>query len=48
MIENSSFARNGIGDDQTHNVYIGHEASLVATGNYFFDAQGGADLKSGR
>ncbi len=45
-IRNSEFARNGIGDGHTHNIYIGDVASLVIDGSYIHDAVVGHEIKS--
>jgi len=46
VIENSEFAGNGFSDGYSHNVYIGHVASLVFRGNYSHDARVGHNLKT--
>jgi parallel beta helix pectate lyase-like protein len=46
IIEYSEFARNGYGDGGTHNVYIGHAASLTFRFNYSHDSIVGHLLKS--
>ena len=46
VIEFSEFARNGYGDGQSHNLYIGHVASLVFRFNYSHDAVVGHLLKT--
>lgn len=46
VIENSEFGNNGYGDGYSHNLYIGHIASLVFRGNYSHDAKTGHNLKS--
>jgi hypothetical protein len=46
VIEFSEFAFNGAGDGQSHNLYIGHVASLQFTFNYSHDAVVGHLLKS--
>lgn len=45
-IENSEFAYNGVGDGQTHDLYVGSIRSLKAIGNYFHHANAGHLLKS--
>lgn len=46
LIEYSEFARNGAGDGQSHNLYIGTTASLVFRFNYSHDASVGHLLKT--
>lgn len=46
LIETTEFANNGYGDGYTHNLYIGHVASLVFRYNYSHDAKVGHNLKS--
>lgn len=46
LIEHTEFAHNGYGDGYTHNLYIGHVASLVFRYNYSHDAVVGHNLKS--
>ncbi|TFW08327.1 hypothetical protein E4K72_07900 [Oxalobacteraceae bacterium OM1] len=46
LVEQSEFANNGYGDGYSHNLYIGHVASLVFRYNYSHDARVGHDLKS--
>jgi parallel beta helix pectate lyase-like protein len=46
VIEFSEFARNGFGDGQSHNLYIGHAASLLFRFNYSHDAKEGHLLKT--
>lgn len=46
VIEFSEFARNGYGDGQSHNVYIGRVASLVFRFNYSHSSNVGHLLKS--
>ena len=46
VIEKTEFANNGYGDGYTHNLYIGHVASLVFRYNYSHDARAGHNLKS--
>ena len=46
VIEHTEFAHNGHGDGYTHNLYIGHVASLVFQYNYSHDANIGHNLKS--
>ena len=45
-IINSEFARNGHGDGQSHNLYVGGIARLSVTGSYFHHAKVGHLLKS--
>lgn len=45
-IENSEFGRNGHGDGQSHNLYVGAIALLKVTGSYFHHANVGHLLKS--
>ena len=46
VIEYSEFARNGAGDGQSHNLYIGTTASLIFRFNYSHDASVGHLLKT--
>jgi hypothetical protein len=46
VIEFSEFARNGYGDGYSHNLYIGHVASLVFRFNYSHEANEGHLLKT--
>lgn len=46
LIEYSEFARNGAGDGQSHNLYIGTTASLIFRFNYSHDALVGHLLKT--
>lgn len=46
LIEFSEFGRNGAGDGQTHNLYIGHVKSLTFRYNFSHDANVGHNLKS--
>jgi hypothetical protein len=46
LIEYSEFAHNGAGDGLSHNLYIGHSASLVFRFNYSHDAVVGHLLKT--
>lgn len=46
LIEYSEFARNGAGDGQSHNLYIGTTASLIFRFNYSHDASVGHLLKT--
>jgi len=46
VIEFTEFARNGFGDGYSHNLYIGHAASLVFRFNYSHDAIEGHLLKT--
>lgn len=45
-IENSEFARNGYGDGQTHNIYVGSIKRFVMTGSYSHHANVGQLVKS--
>lgn len=45
-IANSTFANNGIGDGQTHNIYVGAIGSLVVKDSTITGAQVGHDIKS--
>jgi len=45
-IENSEFARNGFGDGQSHNIYIGPAARLTVRNSFFHEAKIGHNLKS--
>lgn len=45
-IERSHFARNGFGDGQTHNLYIGFANRLTVLSSYFHEARSGHNLKS--
>jgi len=45
-IDGSEFARNGYGDGQSHNLYIGFATSLVVTRSSFHEARIGHNLKS--
>ena len=45
-IDGSEFARNGYGDGQSHNLYVGYATSLVVTRSYFHEAKIGHNLKS--
>lgn len=45
-IENCEFARNGYGDGQSHNIYIGRAARLTVRNSYFHEAKVGHNLKS--
>jgi hypothetical protein len=45
-IDGSEFARNGHGDGQSHNIYIGFATSLLVTRSYFHEAKIGHNLKS--
>lgn len=45
-ISNSEFGRNGFGDGQSHNLYVGAIARLTVTGSYFHHARVGHLLKS--
>ncbi|MFC7517554.1 hypothetical protein ACFQUU_21310 [Herbaspirillum sp. GCM10030257] len=46
VIEYTEFANNGYGDGYSHNLYVGHVASLVFRFNYSHDAKVGHNLKS--
>jgi hypothetical protein len=46
VIERSEFARNGYGDGQSHNLYIGRVRSLTVRGSYLHHARVGHDIKS--
>jgi hypothetical protein len=46
IIENSEFGYNGIGDGQTHNLYVGNIRQLKVSGSYFHHAYAGHLLKS--
>jgi hypothetical protein len=46
VIEHTEFANNGYGDGYSHNLYVGHVASLVFRFNYSHDAKVGHNLKS--
>jgi hypothetical protein len=46
IIENCEFAYNGFGDGYSHNLYIGHAASLTFKFNYTHHAKIGHTLKS--
>jgi hypothetical protein len=45
-IDRSEFARNGFGDGQSHNIYIGAANKLVVTASFFHQAKIGHNLKS--
>ena len=45
-IADSTFAHNGIGDGQTHNIYVGAIGSLTVKDSTITDAQVGHDIKS--
>lgn len=45
-IENSEFGRNGRGDGQSHNLYVGNIRKLQVMGSYFHHGQAGHLLKS--
>jgi len=45
-IANSTFAHNGIGDGQTHNIYVGAVGSLTVKDSTITGAQVGHDIKS--
>ena len=46
VIDRSEFARNGFGDGQSHNLYIGAAKRLVVTASFFHEARVGHNLKS--
>jgi len=46
IIENSEFSRNGAGDGQSHNIYVGSIASLTISGSRFHAAKIGHLIKS--
>jgi hypothetical protein len=46
VVVRSRFFRNGTGDGQTHNLYIGAVRSLTVTGSYLWGAITGHELKS--
>lgn len=46
LIDRSEFARNGFGDGQSHNIYIGDAVRLVVTSSFFHSARIGHNLKS--
>lgn len=46
VIEASEFARNGLGDGFTHNLYVGQIDRLTVSGSYFHEARVGHNLKS--
>ncbi|WP_243059488.1 NosD domain-containing protein [Nocardioides sp. SR21] len=46
VITGSRFFRNGAGDGQTHNIYVGAVRSLTVTGSYLWGADTGHELKS--
>lgn len=45
-IDGSEFARNGYGDGQSHNLYVGSVAGLVVTNSFFHEARIGHNFKS--
>lgn len=45
-IKNSEFASNGVGDGQTHNLYVAAIRQLTVQDSYFHDAVVGHELKS--
>jgi hypothetical protein len=45
-IERCEFARNGFGDGQSHNIYIGFANKLVVSSSFFHQAKSGHNLKS--
>jgi hypothetical protein len=46
VIERCEFARNGFGDGQSHNLYIGRADKLVVTASFFHEAKVGHNFKS--
>ena len=46
IINNSEFGFNGVGDGQTHNIYINVVNSLLVENSYFHDSQVGHEIKS--
>jgi hypothetical protein len=46
VIDRSEFARNGFGDGQSHNIYIGSATRLVVTSSFFHEAKIGHNFKS--
>lgn len=46
VIDRCEFGRNGYGDDQSHNIYVGRADRLTVTGSFFFGAKSGHNLKS--
>jgi len=46
VIDRSEFARNGFGDGQSHNLYIGEANRLIVTASFFHSAKIGHNLKS--
>jgi hypothetical protein len=46
VIDRSEFARNGFGDGQSHNLYIGAAKRLVVTASFFHEAKVGHNFKS--
>jgi len=46
VIERCEFGRNGYGDDQSHNIYIGRADRLTVTSSFFHEAKSGHNLKS--
>lgn len=45
-IENSEFARNGYGDGQSHNLYVGRANKVTVVGSFFHEAKIGHNFKS--
>jgi hypothetical protein len=45
-IDRSEFARNGFGDGQSHNLYIGRADKLLVTASFFHGAKVGHNLKT--
>lgn len=46
FVERSEFARNGHGDGQSHNLYVGQVDRLVVIASFFHEARSGHNLKS--
>ncbi|HET9205794.1 MAG TPA: right-handed parallel beta-helix repeat-containing protein [Burkholderiaceae bacterium] len=46
VIDRSEFARNGYGDGQSHNLYIGEADRLIVTASFFHSARIGHNFKS--
>jgi parallel beta helix pectate lyase-like protein len=46
VIDRSEFARNGFGDGQSHNIYIGAATLLTVTSSFFHEAKIGHNFKS--
>ena len=45
-INHSEFSKNGTGDGQTHNIYVGQVGTLTITNSYIHDAVVGHEIKS--